>query len=558
MTVQRTLTVLGLLALPASLVAQQTPGHPIGEVTVIGDLIHLELEPGAVDPANLFDLDQRTLRFTPEGDGYQVENVVLTWDEEFGPEAAESTVTLRNFVFPFSGSEHGAFTLGTGALTFAHPATGDPTEFEMERYVRLRTVGPTFADEVSGIAAFLKPRLNGDRFVKELDDRVVVTWVLSEGAGGIQAFTWEPTVNRIQAVLHSSGVIELSYNDVSARDAIVGVFPMSGAGADADSIPAREVSLSDVGPADGPFAAPFEGFHWSERPNPRDVACSVITELGDNFDFIASYSDFRVDDPEGGTPMTGPRGGNVTGIGRDMGDLESYCSDGQLQAMFVQPISTAAVQQHERSPDGSMSDYNYAVSQIAHELGHRWAAFSSALVDGERIPLGPTHWATGVHLPAAFPYGRPYEADIMGGSTLQENPDGTFTQLDRAYYNPAKGWSWLALYLMGLAPPEKVPPFFILRDLENTGETDAQGRPIFRGEETVITVDDVIAAMGPRTPVFEEAQKEFNTAILVITQAGEEPTDVLLNNARNIAEKWVEYWSITTGGRSTMTVDTRP
>jgi hypothetical protein len=32
-------------------------------------------------------------------------------------------------------------------------------------------------------------------------------------------------VNRVQAVLHKSGVIELSYNDVSARDAVVGVFP---------------------------------------------------------------------------------------------------------------------------------------------------------------------------------------------------------------------------------------------------------------------------------------------------------------------------------------------
>jgi hypothetical protein len=71
----------------------------------------------------------------------------------------------------------------------------------------------------------------------------------------------------------------------------------------------------------------------------------------------------------------------------------------------------------------------------------------------------------------------------------------------------------------------------------------------------VVTVEDVIAAMGPRLPRYEVAQKDFNTAIVVITEPGKKPTDVLLRNARNIADKWVEYWETTTGGRSTMTVD---
>ena len=142
--------------------------------------------------------------------------------------------------------------------------------------------------------------------------------------------------------------------------------------------------------------------------------------------------------------------------------LENYCSQGQLQWMFVEPVSTSAVQIQERSPDGRMTDYNYAMSQIGHELGHRWAADARALVNGETITLGPVHWATGVHLPAAFPYSNPVEADAMGGSTWKDNGDGTYTQLDRDYYSPAKGYSWLALYLMGLAKPDEVPPFFIL------------------------------------------------------------------------------------------------
>jgi len=300
----------------------------------------------------------------------------------------------------------------------------------------------------------------------------------------------------------------------------------------------------------------YEGFHWPQIPRATDLACSVITALGDKFDFIASYSDFRVDNPEGGTPSTGPRGGNVSGIGTNTNGLENYCSQGQLQWMFVEPVSTSAVQIQEHSPDNRMKDYDYAMSQIGHELGHRWAADASALVNGERITLGPVHWGAGVHLPAAFPYANPPrdEADAMGGSTWKDNGDGTYTQLDRDYYSPAKGWSWLALYLMGLAKPEEVQPFFVLRNLQRTGQSDAAGHPIYKGEKTVITIQDVIAAMGPRVPDFDHAQKKFNTAIVVVTMPGKAPTKELLTAANNIAEHWIAYWAKTTGGRSTMTV----
>jgi homoserine O-acetyltransferase len=205
-----------------------------------------------------------------------------------------------------------------------------------------------------------------------------------------------------------------------------------------------------------------------------------------------------------------------------------------------------------------MTDYNYAMSQVGHELGHRWAANASAIVNGDTIVLGPTHWAAGVHLPAAFPYSNPQEADAMGGSTWKDNGDGTWTQLDRDYYSPAKGWSWFALYLMGLAKPEEVQPFFILRNLQRTGQTDAQGHPIFRGDKTVITIQDVIAAMGPRIPDFDHSQRKFNTAMVVVTMPGKKPSKELVTAANNIAEHWITYWSKTTGGRASMTVSPTP
>src|SRR5205823_9359199 len=67
----------------------------------------------------------------------------------------------------------------------------------------------------------------------------------------------------------------------------------------------------------------------------------------------------------------------------------------------------------EISADGKMPQYMYAMSQIAHEMGQRWAAFVSAKLGGETIPLGPVHWARGLEASVAFPYRRPTEASIM-------------------------------------------------------------------------------------------------------------------------------------------------
>src|SRR5262249_29642239 len=77
-------------------------------------------------------------------------------------------------------------------------------------------------------------------------------------------------------------------------------------------IRAPEAELSALKRGDGPFPIVYQSFHHFALPNPRDLTCSVIKALGDKFDFLAYYSDFRVDNQEAGTPSNGPRGGNVT------------------------------------------------------------------------------------------------------------------------------------------------------------------------------------------------------------------------------------------------------
>lgn len=119
--------ICGYLLRPGEALAQrpQVPGHSIGKVTTQGNLVVLELDEGAVAPANLFDLPKRTLRFTPSGSGYRVENAALPWDAEFGSQLKDPIVTLRNFRFPFSGKNWDAFSVGqTGTIRFGEPPAG--------------------------------------------------------------------------------------------------------------------------------------------------------------------------------------------------------------------------------------------------------------------------------------------------------------------------------------------------------------------------------------------------------------------------------------------------
>ncbi|HLH17531.1 MAG TPA: hypothetical protein VKX45_09940 [Bryobacteraceae bacterium] len=688
-------------------------GHSIGTISTEGNLIVMTLNDGALGRANLFDLAGRTVRFTRKGSGYTIENRPLQWDPEFGGELSGPQVTLHRFAFPFSGKEWDSFSAGvTGSIAFGAALAGGRGGrggVSVDRFAQLQQAGRTLIGTVPAICVFFKPRMSGQRYFKELEDRAVLTWSLTEPAGGIQDFTWTPTVNRFQAVLHKDGSIEMSYQEMAAKDGIVGVYPLIAEGKEKEiaaidsagdpSAPAHldvrkvriaavdglllkvtletrgpllaegdpalagvtyrvslgsavwtvagggrggrgryvafgpgvlpgvqiegnrltiqgtlppgvregerlaisaagarprevmlagirspEVDLSAARPQDGAFPIAYEAFHYLALPDPRDLSCTVIQALGDRFDMLAYYSDFRVDNQEAGTPSNGPLGGGpaggaVTGIGATQRGLESYCSQGRFQWEFIQPvyvgsnqmqerppegltdtnthnIATYAREIGERAPDGRILPYDYAMSQIGHEMGHRWSAFVSAKVNGETIPLGPTHWARGLQAPAAFPYQRPVEASAMGGGVWQDNYDGTFTQLDDDYYVPATGYSYLDLYLMGLIGPAEVPDFFILRNLQPAGR-DRNGHPMFRADRTKVTIEDVIAAEGPRLPDVAHAQKKFNTGIVVVVEHGAKPSRELIERANGIRERWMDYWETVTGHRASMTASPR-
>ena len=109
----------GLVLNPGSSYAgqQKTPGHSIGRVSTNVDLIVIELDRAALGQPNLFDLDGRTLRFSPAGSRYRVTNQTLQWEADYGVELTGSDISLQRFTFPFSGQRWSSFSVGTtGAI----------------------------------------------------------------------------------------------------------------------------------------------------------------------------------------------------------------------------------------------------------------------------------------------------------------------------------------------------------------------------------------------------------------------------------------------------------
>ncbi len=169
----------------------------------------------------------------------------------------------------------------------------------------------------------------------------------------------------------------------------------------------------------------------------------------------------------------------------------------------------------------------------------------------EKAPAIP-----GLQARVRFPYSLPIEASTLGGGVWQDNFDGTYTQLRGGYFVPATGYSDLDLYLMGLISAAEVPDFFILRNLVRAGK-DTNGRLAFRAERTKVTIQDVIAAEGPRLPDVDNSQRKFNTGIVVVVEHGQTPSPELIERASGIRKQWIEYWETTTGHRASMTANPR-
>src|SRR5437763_137505 len=179
---------------------------------------------------------------------------------------------------------------------------------------------------------------------------------------------------------------------------------------------------------------------------------------------------------------------DVSGIGQTLfNNATQYGSAGKLQGITVFPVDFF---------------FDAAESAFSHELGHQWILFlkNTSLAPGPHSP--PSTMARGImgfNIPGSSVGGDfPYTITPVTATTARVN-DSTTT----------KEFSDFDLYLMGLIPASAVAPGVVV-----TG-TPCNNCVL---PSSTITINDVIAVNGIRSPDAVAAKKFFRIATVVISR----------------------------------------
>ncbi len=169
------------------------------------------------------------------------------------------------------------------------------------------------------------------------------------------------------------------------------------------------------------------------------------------------------------------------------------------------------------------------------EFGHRWGAFVH--VEKGDLPakalLGRDegHWSYFLDSEWSWMEGNDWEKD-----------GGAFTTDFDSFGQP--GYSALDLYLMGLIPASAVPDFFLITDAETNRDPEdppqvMSGGPVtIDGKSVTISIDDVIAAEGERSPSFDRSRRAFQVSNVVILRSTDSPSDATMQARMEEFDEW--------------------
>lgn len=297
------------------------------------------------------------------------------------------------------------------------------------------------------------------------------------------------------------------------------------------------------------FSGNFD--RYLEGTTPNNAARAVLAREffqhhADDYDFLFFFSLFDYELNGAAAFHLGAKNA-VQGIGRPIYDNTSvYGSEGRLLGTI--DMGTAILD--EAKTDPTSPEHEHLLVTTMHEMLHQWG-IDVDFIDpetGERssdlLGSDDAHWSSLVHT----------SGSVELGAKWLDNGDGTFTAAaERLFYSP------LDLYLMGMASPDEVPPFFLVEDPEPAIDPDAVtalGKTV-QGRRKNLTIQDIIAAEGPRQPSWQDAQTSFNTAFIIVKRPGQEVPPEVYGRINTLRETAAQRFSILTGGRGIMHVYSR-
>jgi uncharacterized protein (TIGR03437 family) len=179
------------------------------------------------------------------------------------------------------------------------------------------------------------------------------------------------------------------------------------------------------------------------------------------------------------------------------------------------------------------------LSILGHEAGHLFLAYASVSDDGAASPMlgrQTAHWA--------FTFNS--EASLLEGNRIQDNGQHASPRFVTAA--TVEAYSPLDRYLMGLIPKEQVPDTFYVTDSTQSATRSPQVGVAFNGTRRNVNIDEVIAAVGRRTPDHTVSQKRFRFAFVLVTRDGQEPTPDQVEQVERYRREFETYFNQAAGG----------
>lgn len=506
-----------------------------------GNIAVMDDSDGVLATPNPFDLNGKTLEFTPLI-GTSSPYAYSVRDAEYDTAAASTGQILQGlgdddaqpvdlpFAVPFYGTQRTRlFVHSDGNVTFEQP------EFaSAERSLGRLASGPP---RLAPLFDDLDPsQSNCDVRVWTGTDHVVVTWrnvpeYSDFGTGVRQTF---------QMAVWTDGHITFTYQTAFPSSAVTGISPGHLSGE------TQVVSfLNDP--------ATFYGFTVAERfGSTREVDIVRVAQRffethEDAYDYLAIFNTSGIPAASGALAYET----TVRSLRQGIGDTpvwagDSYGSPYRLQAV----LNMGPLRQYPPDPYSTVGSRgaitgDTTMTLIGHETGHLFLALASI-----RDPLNPAaRPMLGTQL-AHWSFNFNSEASLLEGNRIADNGAGATNRF--LTVATVQGYAPLDQYLMGFLPPSEVPPTFLVKGSQYSNSTFPQVGVAIRGERQDITVDDIIAAEGPRVPDSTVAQRKFRTAFILVIPSGTEPNPDEIAQLETYRAEFERYYPQAASGNAAL------
>ncbi|HEX6790569.1 MAG TPA: FlgD immunoglobulin-like domain containing protein [Candidatus Krumholzibacteria bacterium] len=480
---------------------------------------------------NLFDNDVHTFLYTKSGTAYTVSQPAFNYDATLGsliaPGDDGAVLVTLPFSFPFAGANWTQmYVSGNGAVSFGAGINGafyDPADF----FSATPKIAPYYLD--------LNEAAGGDVRVRSEAGKYTVTFISVREFGTF-------ATNTFQLVLYPTGNFSITFNGMGSNVADNGSPIITGFHPGGDP-PLEEINFNIMPHVGAAGAAIYEQFYSYPLPLVDEVALfqTFYQTFPDEFFQVVFFTNFS---EEMGGAFAYERNirNNVSGIGLGIfngsgqygsdGTLESLCNMGFLN-QWTNPDPTARV----------FGKGNNFLTIMGQESGHRWGAFvyfdKGSGPSNLLLGRSDAHWS--------------YYADI-DHSSLE---GGDWVNTGGSNYSCPTlidYFSEIDEYLFGLRTADEVKDMFYVSSASNDQVVArSQGTPLqgstCSGTYVGVTVEDIIAAEGTRTPLPTSAPHDLRQAFIFLVAAGTTPSQLDLDKIAGFRRAWEEYFEKSCDGR---------